>query len=374
MNTNGPLLLIIADDLTGAADTTARCHRAGLRSQVLLDPAQWPAAGDQAPVLAIPTDSRHLPPEAAAARVQEVLSQAPPLPNGQWYKKIDSTLRGNIGAELDAMLAWLGETVVAVVSPAFPAQGRGLEDGYLVHAQTPPRQAHLPSLLAGQSKLPVAAIPLEVVRQGQEPLAQALAQAAAGGARLLVVDGLSDADLATLAQAAQRALEAPLFCGSAGLVGVLATALAQRVGVQAALEPATPLPAPGPILAIVGSASPMAHAQIARVAARPDVRIRTLDRTWSQVDLVTANGHPTGHWLLHLAPPPTGTPLAGATARVEAARLADLSHAAIGRLHPAALIIVGGDTATYVMRVLGVTRLEVVEELLPGIPLLTGTD
>src|SRR5690606_20973317 len=89
---------------------------------------------------------------------------------------------------------------------------------------------------------------------------------------------------------------------------------------------------------------------------------------------VTANGRPTGHWLLHLAQPPAGTPLEGAKARAEAARLADLSQVVIGRLNPAALIIVGGDTAAYVVRVLGITSLEVVEELLPGIPLLVGTD
>jgi uncharacterized protein YgbK (DUF1537 family) len=66
--------------------------------------------------------------------------------------------------------------------------------------------------------------------------------------------------------------------------------------------------------------------------------------------------------------------LEGPVARAQAARLADLAYAAVDRLDPSTLLVVGGDTAYYVLRRLGFERLMVVEELLPGIALTVGVD
>ncbi|RIK45285.1 MAG: hypothetical protein DCC57_16765 [Chloroflexi bacterium] len=363
-------LVIIADDLTGAADSAARARQAGLAAWVLLEDAAWPERLQTPAAVALSTDSRHLAPEEAAARVTASLAWLPALPAVRWYKKIDSTLRGHIGAEVDAMLAWLGEGAVAVICPAFPAQRRGLADGYLVHADTPPRSVHLPTLLRGQSRHAVAAVDLATVEAGRDRLEAALVAAQQEGARLVVVDALEERHLETIAAAAQGALAAPLLCGSAGLVGVLSSQLAGAT--PAAVS--APWPAGGPVLGVVGSGSPMAHRQIEQVARRGDVRVRSLDRTWSTVDVVSPGTQPAGNWLLHLEPPPAGLSLEGPLARAEAARLADLTQVMVQRMHPASLIVVGGDTATYVLRVLGIRRLEVIEELLPGIPLTVGED
>ena len=102
--------------------------------------------------------------------------------------------------------------------------------------------------------------------------------------------------------------------------------------------------------------------------------MRAIDDTWYQADLVGAESHPVGDWLLHLAAPESAAMLEGPIARAHAARLADLVFAAVERLQPSVLIVVGGDTANFVLRRLGMRRLTVVEELLPGIPLTTGTD
>jgi uncharacterized protein YgbK (DUF1537 family) len=361
-------LVIVADDLTGAADSAARCRQAGLAAWVLLEDAAWPERIQNPAAVAFSTDSRHLPPETAAARVTTLLTRLPARPAVRWYKKIDSTLRGNLGAELDAMLAWLGEETIAVICPAFPAQQRGLEDGYLVHAATPPRTLHLPTLLREQSRLPVAAVDLATVAAGTGRLKAALAAAQQDGARLVVVDAQDERHLETITAAAQAALAAPLLCGSAGLVGVWAGQVAGPEPVAAKL----PQPPNGRVLGVVGSGSPMAHRQIAQVAQRDDVRVRALDRTWSTVDVVGPGTQPVGNWLLHLETPAAGQALDGPLARAEAARLADLTQIMVERMHPASLIVVGGDTATYVLRVLGICCLEVIEELLPGIPLTVG--
>lgn len=365
---SAPKLVVIADDLTGAADTAARCVQAGLSAEIWLE--RSPALASDAistGVVSLSTDSRFLPPEEANDRVSDALAALSAWSGVVWYKKIDSTLRGNLGAELDAMLAMLPATV-AVVCPAFPAQGRGLQDGALVYAGAAPK--HLPTLLRQQSTLPVGAIGLNTVRQGPDALASAIDALRKRGERVLVVDGMTESDLGTVVAAAQQAGNC-LLCGSAGLVAPLASRLAatQRPRVEThAMIP------PGPILALVGSGSDRAHRQIAQVSKSHAMRVRSLAHGWYGADLVGAQSHPVGDWLIHLAKPDSAVALEGAVARAEAARLADIAYAAVERLQPGVLFVVGGDTAYYVLRRLGIQRLIVTEELLPGIPLTFGTD
>ncbi|MEZ4639796.1 MAG: four-carbon acid sugar kinase family protein [Caldilineaceae bacterium] len=115
---------MLADDLTGAADSAARCRHAGFSAAIFLQPPQPPLPAD---ANALTSDSRHLPAHDAAQRVRAVAAPLADL-DARWYKKIDSTLRGNLGSELDALLD-LGIGDCAVICPAFPAQGRALIDG-----------------------------------------------------------------------------------------------------------------------------------------------------------------------------------------------------------------------------------------------------
>jgi uncharacterized protein YgbK (DUF1537 family) len=316
-------------------------------------------------VVALSTDSRFLPPQEAQARVAATLDALAAWAGVTWYKKIDSTLRGNLGAELEAMLSALPDTV-AVICPTFPAQRRGLEGGNLVYAGAPPR--HLPAVLREQSQLPVGDVELATVRRGRDVLAGALAELGGQGIRLLVVDALTEADLDTIV----AATDAPgfLLCGSAGLVAPLAARWAQI----ADAAPKATVVANGPILALVGSGSVAAHTQVAQVARAEAMRVRALDNGWYEMDLAGAQSHPVGDWLLHLAQPAPDTALEGPLARAQAARLADVACAAVENLQPSTLLVVGGDTAYYVLRRLGIARLTVREELLPGIALTEGVD
>ena len=359
---SAPKLVIVADDLTGAADSAARCVQAGLTAEIWLDRT---IASTDADVVALSTDSRFLSPEEARQRVADTVAALDAWAGVTWYKKIDSTLRGNLGAELDAMLMTLPDAM-AVICPAFPAQGRGLETGNLVYADAPARQ--LPTLLRAQSQMPVGDIALATVRQGEHALAHALQAERGQGTRLVVVDAMTDADLATIVAATQTSN--CLLCGSAGLVAPLAA----RWEAQDDPILESPRVAPGPILAVVGSGSAVAHAQIAHVAASGTMRVRALDHDWYAMDLVGAQSQPMGDWLLHLAPPDANVALEGAGARAQAARLADLTFAVVEKLQPSTLLVVGGDTAYYVLRRLGIERLTVSEELLPGIALTYGVD
>ena len=112
-------IAIIADDLTSACDGAAPFVAAGCRAHVVFDP---PRRGPLAAgVTAVDTDSRSKSAAQAArcaAAVTAALAGADVL-----FKTVDSTLRGHLVAEIDAALAVSGRRI-AVLAPAFPAQGR----------------------------------------------------------------------------------------------------------------------------------------------------------------------------------------------------------------------------------------------------------
>ncbi len=361
-------LVVVADDLTGAADCAARCRGATLPVTLYVNPPRPPLPRGG---VAVTSDSRHLSAIDAAQRVRAVLDGLIGVPNACWYKKIDSTLRGHIGSELDAMLDVLGHPQ-AIICPAFPAQERYLYDGYLVGAAVPIAGIHVPTLIAGQSRRRVHAVPLAAVRAGSGALGGRLVTACARGAQLLVVDATTDEDLGVIVEAARTALPTALLCGSAGLIGALTLTMPTappmghiRAGeTDPAERAARGAPRDGPVVIVVGSGSRRAHEQIAHARASGVWTVEV--GTESLPDAVDT-------LLLHL-PLPDDRALDGPSARQAAALLAEAALSAIDRVRPELLLLVGGDTAITVLQGLEVGRLAVLRELLPGMPLTYGLD
>lgn len=355
-------IFILADDLTGAADTASRCHAAGLPATIFLAPPRPPLP---AGVVAFTSDSRHLPPTEAAERVQIVAAPLVGQP-ARWYKKIDSTLRGNIGSELDALFD-LFDAPAALVCPSFPAQGRGLVSGHLVAPGGPPVGIHLPSLLREQSGYPVQSFSLEDVRSGelveriQRRDAKVKGRKAGNGHQIFVVDALTDGDLGLIVDVAE-AMPGFLLCGSAGLIGEMAKQRMKREEPPGFRKPGG---SSERALVVVGSGSEMAHRQISGLlTAYP-----TTQHLLVEPGRTVTNSRPAALTLLHQSPPAPGTLLDGPEARERAELLADTALAIIEQSQPNLLLLVGGDTAVAVLSRLGVDRLTVQAELLPGMPL-----
>ncbi len=395
-------LKILADDLTGAADSAARCRRFGLPATIFLDIPKLPLPTG---ALAFTSDSRHLTAEAAGQRVHNMGASLPDV-EGRWYKKIDSTLRGNIGSELDALLD-LVDAPAAVVCPSFPGQGRVLRNGILTAPELGPPAVHLPSLLRKQSRHPVAALSLEQVRGGElaakmKHLMQGRDSFTGKQRTVIAVDALTDDDLDRVVGAQQAGLPAALLCGSAGLVG----ALARRVGIEKGSSDVCASPrahlfcadardpraeasnsrlsansaagrlrsAGQSVLAVVGSGSDVSHRQIDFLlrsggeASHPAVsRMLVLPETEAAATATLDPEQPI--WLLQQPRPHPGTVLEGAEARQRADHLARVSVAALARRPVDLLLLVGGDTAMPILRQLDAARLSVERELLPGMPL-----
>jgi uncharacterized protein YgbK (DUF1537 family) len=343
-------IAVIADDLTGAADTGVQLARAGHRTAVVF--RGEPAPGDVDAVVA-DTDSRGLEAGEAAARVRRAagaLAAAPIL-----MKKLDSTLRGPLAAELAAALESGGRRA-AVVAPAFPATGRTTVGGVqLVEGEPVHRTqfAHDPVTPVLEGDL-VRLLGARHVAAGASPAA-ALAK---GG--MVVCDAATDEDLAALVRAVPDP-SAVLWAGSAGL----ATALG-AVHPGPGFDDADDEEPGGPVLVVVGSANRTAREQIARLTAGGvPAAILRLDRLGDEeiaacAARAAAALDGAGVCVLH---PGEGE---GAPARIAAA-LAETAALATGRAAVAGLVLTGGDTAVHVARRLGATGLLVEDELEPGV-------
>jgi uncharacterized protein YgbK (DUF1537 family) len=252
-----PALTVVADDLTGACDTGALF--AG-KSPVPV--AVWPHRPRPAPVRVVDTESRAL----AAPEAFRRAGAAPALaPAPRVFKKIDSTLRGRIGPEVDALIRATGATG-ALLTPAFPALGRTvvervlLIDGVPVTETPLARDPEFPALdspnvvdlIRRDLDRALAWIPLNQVRAGCDTLAARLGRLRG---TVAVADAETDEDLLALVDAALAVEPAPLLVGAAGL----AHALAARLGLLAG--PVTP-PRGRRWLVVGGSRHPATRRQV----------------------------------------------------------------------------------------------------------------
>ena len=278
-----PVVTILADDLTGACDTGCLFAGAGPVA-VVVSPIR---AADDRPVITVDTETRTLPDAAAAHALRDTATRLHArLGAGPVFKKIDSTMRGPVAAEVAALLAHGPPFAGALVCPAFPAQrrvvshGRLLVDSIPVHESPIARDpgfrgatSDLAALLAGPA--PVVALSLDDVRAGSEKIAHLLEQHRGA---VVAADAETDDDLASLAQAA-LSVPGTLAAGSAGL----GRAMSRALGLHG---PAVALPAGPARLVVVGSLHPASRAQL-RALGRADVAVVTVD-TLGHGDLAPA--------------------------------------------------------------------------------------
>lgn len=164
------VLLIIADDFTGALDTGVQFAARGIRTRVVVG-ADAALPHRDADVLVVDTETRHLPAAQAYAAVEGLVRRAKSAGFSYLYKKTDSALRGNVGAELAALLKADGSRQLAFL-PAFPQMNRVTKNGvqyidgvpvtespFGVDPFEPVRHADVTELLAEQTDLPAANFP-----------------------------------------------------------------------------------------------------------------------------------------------------------------------------------------------------------------------
>lgn len=284
-----PNVGMIADDLTGATTVGSLLALQGIAATVLFRPELIEGCDTSASdAVIINTASRNMQAARAFESVLHTTRDLISIGCRRISKRIDTTCRGNIGAEVEAMLTALGEDYLAVIVPAMPQSRKIVVAGYslidsvlLAHTgaavdpYAPVTESYLPTLLGQQFERRVGHIPLETVLQGKRSMTEVMAGIYEEGGRAVIVDATTAADIDLIARAS-------LSLG-VGIVPVDPGPFSERVVLHSGVvhelrgrvkrAPAgeTSASEAGTVVMVVGSATAVTRRQISAVATLEDV-------------------------------------------------------------------------------------------------------
>jgi len=203
--------IVIADDLTGSNATCSLFKKIGLRAASILK-----LQGDinyDVDVISYSTASRGLDKEEAYKKVSEAIKILKNKDVLVYNKRIDSTLRGNIGTEINAMLDNLEDDRIAIVVPAYPDSGRivvnktMLVNGVLLEnsdagkdPKTPIKTSCVESLVQKDIKYSSTYFTLSDIAQPIEEIAKKI-QEAIKKSRVLIFDAVNNEDIIKISKA-----------------------------------------------------------------------------------------------------------------------------------------------------------------------------
>jgi uncharacterized protein YgbK (DUF1537 family) len=226
-------IVVVADDFTGANDTGVQFSKRDLRSIVILNNENISKSLKNCKVLIIDTESRFDNKENAYRKTYE-LGKILKKENIKYiYKKLDSTFRGNIGAEISGLMDSL-EFKYAILVPAFPSNQRITKNGMVYvkgrllseteianDPRTPVNESFIPKIVSQQTDKKTEIIDFNEVLAGKENLIQKVHQLMNNGIQIIVIDAQDDSDLDLIASATASMKERILFTGSPGFAEYL---------------------------------------------------------------------------------------------------------------------------------------------------------
>jgi 4-hydroxythreonine-4-phosphate dehydrogenase len=364
-------VVVVADDLTGAADTSVAFATPRAPVRLVLQDGAAPHDDDAPGVRVIDTDTR----EADSATAHQVVGAVADMVTSAQvaFKKVDSTLRGNVSAEIGAMRRAMPGRLT-IFAPAIPQLGRVTRGGVQYWGSAPrssggssspefnPPTCDLCELVR---PLPVRGASLADVRSDRLPR---LLSSWGADREIAVCDATADADLDRIVAAGLSCAQPVLWVGAGGL----AAALARRVcpAAQPVGRPAGWAAVDGPYLAVIGSRSATARRQARALvdagAQSFDLSAATLaggktaelDAVREQVQLATASSDVVVT-VADDAPAAAAGVIRRALACAVAAAAANVS----------LLMLTGGATARAVLTEMRIGALELRAALAPGVVL-----
>jgi uncharacterized protein YgbK (DUF1537 family) len=330
----------LADDLSGALDAAAAFHHAGRRVTIALSPDEWPDVTAQE-VVGITTETRNVTPAAAAEVVTAAIAQGRARGARLLYKKIDSTLRGPVAAELAALAAAMPETRI-LFCPANPAVGRTVRKGVL-------RVKGVPVAETEFARDPVCPV--------RESAIRALLGNAAG-TQVLIADAERDEDLVDAVTRMNSADEPWVAVGSGALARPVA-ALGARPDAVVSLPDR--IPPPGPVLFVCGSANQANREQAARLSRACGVSLHEISPRDVQGPVAAALLELRDRGVAALMIESERTESAAALRAMVTAAAAVITGANVARV-----FVTGGETAFALCRELSVKSLTFLAEIEPG--------
>jgi uncharacterized protein YgbK (DUF1537 family) len=234
-------IAVIADDLTGAADTGVQCcpyfRNTTLLSYRNLSSDPRTSASE---ALAIYTNSRSMKAEMARKRTRSLARRLLAFHPRRVYKKVDSCVRGNVGAEVDAVMDEMGFEL-SFIAPAFPDMGRvTLHDVHMVHDRpisetelsrdpvTPVTESRLSLIVAAQSTSKVGHVDLQFLEGDNDTMVAQIDHLVRFGVRHVVFDAQRQVHLERIARLSLESPKNILLVGSAGLARGLMSHFPER--------------------------------------------------------------------------------------------------------------------------------------------------
>ena len=397
-------LAIIADDLSSATDCGAQVVRSGLSVVVPLRDYSLPVQARDANVISVDTDSRSLSANQAYAKVKAATQQLVTEGRTAFYKSVDSTLRGNLGSEVEAVLDVVRPDC-AIIAPAFPKYGRTTVDGIqYLHGRplhetefgtdptAPVKDADISRRLAEGSERKCGHITLDQLRAGPEQIKKAVEGIVTGGIELVIIDIAEQEDLKQLCLGLSQSKLKVVYVGSTGLAEFIplafnTSARSTRVNQEHSRDPR-------PALALVGSASETTRKQLQYAQISNQLRIIQLDptlviqngqtaaaeleKTEFSLRALLASGHDAALAVNSSRDEIAATQELGARLNLSASqvaqRIVDWLAQAGSRLvsegQISGIVATGGDTATALCNALSTQALEILGEVEAGIPIM----
>jgi 3-dehydrotetronate 4-kinase len=380
------LLGCIADDFTGATDLANNLVKGGYRTVQTIGVPD-PAAVIDADAVVIALKSRTIPAADAVAQSLAALEWMRSRGARQIYFKycstFDSTAQGNIGPVIEALMKAL-DCNFTIACPAFPENGRTVFKGHLFvgdallsesgmrdHPLTPMRDSNLVRVLQAQTSLKVGLIPYDLVARGPQAIRARIAELAAGGAAIAIVDAIGDDDLRRLGAAVR---DMKLVTAGSGLaLGLardggsshLALALPKCRGHRAILSGSCSTATQAQVQAFIRAGGAACALDPLKLAAGQDeierARAWAVSRLAAGPVLVYSTAEPAR---VHSVQQALGAGDAGALIESALATLArDLVNAGVTQL-----VVAGGETSGAVVQALGITALRIGPQIDPGVP------
>lgn len=342
-------MLVLADDLTGALEVGAKFAATGAGVMATTHLHFQLNKVPEGAVLVIDTETRHSPPEQARQAIFELGRAVSRAGFYYVYKKTDSTLRGNIAAEIRGLCDAFSDSPLLYV-PAYPKMGRTVRGGVLYvdgipvtntsfagDRLNPVRESHIPRLLSEECGQPVMSTTPGNLVKGLS-------------AGIYVCDGEAETDLEVAARKFVQSVRFRLAAGPSGFVDHLAP----LVDLSRSAPPG--LPMLRRILAVNGSRNSVSLAQIQHASHHGWVT-RSVDELAESKE---------GHGCVIL-----DHPVSNCSPVEFARRLSTTVRSILSREAFEAVVVSGGDTAYAILDALGIQDLRPIGEVLEGVPIST---
>jgi len=393
------MIYVIADDLTGANDTGVQFSKKGYNTKVsIFNKQSTIIIPDNLDVFVVDTETRELKSKIAREKLRNILKRLNIDKNDMIYKKVDSTLRGNVGDEIEEIMNILKKDI-CVFSPSYPSHKRITIGGYLVVDQKTLgsseyssnnlkqiENSSIPFLLKKQTDFPVAQIDLKDVAKGQKTILLKINELYQKENKIIIIDSTNEEHLEDIFASGLKFDGQVLFSGSAGLANNFPNIYNKNEDLKINIENSK-----SPVIVVAGSRNSIIKDQInyiknklnfyelkidiEQIFSNKDIILDNYTTRCIQIirnnrDLVIHTNAIYNEEKLINKKLMLKYNLSFRKLEVEIKKfLGELTSKIIKNSYVRNLILTGGDAALGVCKKLNIYSMNIVDELLPGIPL-----